>query len=71
MAFAFSAAAQASSYNEPQTYREAMNTPDAHKWEKATEAEIKSLIDNETFEECKLPPDQKAINSRLVLKIKR
>jgi hypothetical protein len=59
-----------SSVVEPSSYTEAMNSVDADKWKEATEKEYKSLIDNHTWEKCKLPPDRVPIGCKWVYKVK-
>ena len=54
----------------PETFAEAMAHTDEPKWQKATDKEINSLLDNGTWELVQLPPGKKAIGSRWVFRIK-
>lgn len=56
---------------EPLTYTEAMTGDAAEKWQTAVKAELKALIENNTWEACKLPPDCKPIKAKWVFRIKR
>jgi len=56
---------------EPATYREATTGPEADKWKLAIEDEYNSLIENDTFTLCDLPPDRKHIGTKWVFKIKK
>lgn len=56
--------------DHPKTYAQAMLRPDAAKYHEAAVKEIESLIENGTWELCKLPPGHKAIGSRWVFRIK-
>jgi len=56
---------------EPTTYTEAMNAPDASKWEQAAKEEYKSLIKNKTWQLVDLPRNRKAIGCKWVFKAKR
>jgi Reverse transcriptase (RNA-dependent DNA polymerase)/gag-polypeptide of LTR copia-type/GAG-pre-integrase domain/Integrase core domain len=56
---------------EPNTYNQAMKSPDAELWRKAAEEEINSLNANGTWDIVPLPPDRKAIGSKWVFKVKR
>ena len=70
VAFAF--AASTGSPDDPVTWAEAMRRPDASEWETALEKELDSLDKTGTFEPVdSLPPGRKAIDSKLVFKIKR
>jgi hypothetical protein len=64
-------AAVAGGFYEPNTYKQAMKSPDAALWRKAAEEEINSLLANGTWELVPLPEGRKAIGSRWVFKVKR
>jgi transposase InsO family protein len=64
-------AAVARSFHEPNTYKQAMKSPDAVLWRKAAEEEINSLLANGTWELVPLPEGKKAIGSRWVFKVKK
>jgi hypothetical protein len=64
-------AAVAGSFHEPNTYKQAMKSPDAVLWRKAAEEEINSLLANGTWELVPLPEGKKAIGSRWVFKVKK
>jgi hypothetical protein len=55
---------------EPQGYKEAMESENVDEWKAAMQAEYKSLMDNETWTLCTLPANRKAIGCRWVLKKK-
>jgi hypothetical protein len=55
---------------EPETYREAINCPEAGFWIEAINEEYNSLIKNNTWTLCQLPSDRKAIEGNWVLKYK-
>ncbi|CAI7912806.1 unnamed protein product [Closterium sp. NIES-54] len=50
----------------PKTLAEALSGPDAEKWKKSVKEEYDSLLENETWELCELPPGKKAISSKLI-----
>ena len=56
--------------NIPTTYKSSQKATEASKWKEAAEKEIKSLMENETWELTTLPPNRKAIGSRWIFKIK-
>jgi len=56
--------------DSPKSYAEAMTRPDAQKWHEAACDEIKSLLDNGTWELAQLPPGRKAIGCRWVFLVK-
>ena len=64
-------AAVAGGFYEPNTYKQAMKSPDAALWQEAAEEEINSLNANGTWDIVPLPEDRKAIGSRWVFKVKR
>ena len=55
---------------EPETYREAINCPEAEFWIEAMNEEYNSLIKNNTWTLCRLPPDRKAIEGKWICKYK-
>ncbi|CAI7890935.1 unnamed protein product [Closterium sp. NIES-53] len=55
---------------EPKTPAEALSGPDAEKWKQSVKEEYDSLLENETWELCELPPGKKAISSKLIFKHK-
>ncbi|KZS13017.1 Uncharacterized protein APZ42_021944 [Daphnia magna] len=55
---------------EPETYREAINCPEAEFWIEVINEEYNSLIQNNTWTLCQLPCDRKAIEGKWVLKYK-
>lgn len=55
---------------DPQTFTEAMRSPDADEWRKAVSAEYNSLLENDTFEVVPLPPGRKALTTKWVLRKK-
>lgn len=59
------------SFDNPQSYEEALNGPDREKWIAAMREEIAALEENETWELTSLPSDRKAIRNKWVFKTKR
>ena len=57
-------------YEEPLTYQEALNSPEASKWLKGMEEEVASLTKNKTWELAKLPKDRKLLRGKWIFKIK-
>ncbi|CAI7925980.1 unnamed protein product, partial [Closterium sp. NIES-53] len=55
---------------EPKTLVEALSGPDAEKWKQSVKEEYDSLLENETWELCELPPGKKAISSKLIFRHK-
>ncbi|CAI7837920.1 unnamed protein product, partial [Closterium sp. NIES-54] len=53
---------------EPKTLAEALSGPDAEKWKQSVKEEYDSLLENETWELCELPPEKKAISSKLIFR---
>ncbi|CAI7904343.1 unnamed protein product [Closterium sp. NIES-54] len=51
---------------EPKTLAEALSGPNAEKWKQSVKEEYDSLLENETWELCELPPGKKAISSKLI-----
>lgn len=56
---------------EPQTFIEAVKSPDAKFWKRAMQEEFDSLIQNKTFDLVSLPEGRKPITCKWVFKIKR
>lgn len=54
----------------PQTFREAMLSPEAPWWKRAMEEEISSLKENDTFELTTLPQGRNAVGGKWVYAIK-
>jgi hypothetical protein len=54
----------------PNTYRQAMESPDSEQWQKAMDEEMASLEENETFDVVDLPPNTEAVGGRWVYTIK-
>lgn len=69
--FGFALHAATTTLGDPQTYRDAMESPDADKWHKAWQEELQALIDNKTWAVVELPPDKTPIGSRVIFKAKR
>ncbi|CAI7868074.1 unnamed protein product [Closterium sp. NIES-53] len=55
---------------KPKTLAEALSGPDAEKWKLSVKEEYDSLLENETWELCELPPGKKAISSKLIFRHK-
>ncbi|CAI7909559.1 unnamed protein product [Closterium sp. NIES-54] len=55
---------------EPKTLAEALSGPNAEKWKHGVKEEYDSLLENETWELCELPPGKKAISSKLIFRHK-
>ena len=55
---------------EPLTVEEAVASPDKGEWMTAMEKEIKSLEKNDVWELVELPEGKKAVDSKLVYKLK-
>ncbi|CAI7847496.1 unnamed protein product [Closterium sp. NIES-53] len=55
---------------EPKTLAEALSGPDAEKWKQSVKEEYESLLENEMWELCELPPWKKAISSKLIFRHK-
>ncbi|RVW11853.1 Retrovirus-related Pol polyprotein from transposon TNT 1-94 [Vitis vinifera] len=55
---------------EPQTYKEAMSTPEAPYWQEAVNDEINSIMQNHTWELVNLPPGNKPIGCKWIFKRK-
>ena len=54
-------------YGVPQTYAEAMNSPNATEWRKAMEEEMESLKENDTFELTTLPVGKNPVGEKMGL----
>ncbi|CAI7894732.1 unnamed protein product [Closterium sp. NIES-53] len=55
---------------EPKTLAEALSGLDAEKWKQSVKEEYASLLENERWELCELPPGKKAISSKLIFRHK-
>ncbi|CAI7798391.1 unnamed protein product [Closterium sp. NIES-54] len=55
---------------EPKKLAKALSGPDAEKWKQSVKEEYDSLLENETWELCELPPRKKAISSKLIFRHK-
>ncbi|CAI7757821.1 unnamed protein product [Closterium sp. NIES-54] len=55
---------------EPKTLAEALSRPNAKKWKHSVKEEYDSLLENEAWELCELPPGKKAISSKLIFRHK-
>ncbi|CAI7910015.1 unnamed protein product [Closterium sp. NIES-54] len=53
---------------EPKMLAEALSGPDAEKWKQSVKEEYDSLLENETWELCELPPGKKTISSKLIFR---
>ncbi|KAG6465262.1 hypothetical protein O3G_MSEX015033 [Manduca sexta] len=56
---------------EPITYAEAMMRSDSTKWKETIDREIQTLEENNTWETCDVPENQKVVSSKWVFRIKR
>jgi len=56
---------------EPLTWSDAMSCNESKQWKIAAEEEIKSLMDNKSWNLLKLPDNRKAIGCKWVFKLKR
>ena len=56
---------------EPMSYNEAVSCRQAEDWKEKMNEEWNSLVENDTFTLCMLPPDRKAVNCKWVYKVKR
>lgn len=57
-------------FGVPQTYREALMSPDAPEWKRAMREEMDSLKENDTFELTTLPENRKIVGGKWVYTIK-
>ena len=55
---------------EPQSFREALNSPEADQWEQAMLEEVTAHLTNGTWEIVDLPPGKVAIGSKWIYKLK-
>lgn len=55
---------------EPQTYQQAIDSPDASKWKQAMDEEYQSLLENKTWKLTKLPSNCTTIPTRWLFKVK-
>ncbi|GJP37623.1 hypothetical protein CLOM_g22012 [Closterium sp. NIES-68] len=53
-----------------ETREEALNGPNGEKWKASEDEEFGSLIENETWDLCDLPPGKKAITSKMIYRHK-
>ena len=56
---------------EPQSFDEAMRSPQREEWEKAIDNEMNAHLENGTWEITELPNGRKALGSKVVFRIKR
>ncbi|CAL8092418.1 unnamed protein product [Prunus armeniaca] len=56
--------------NEPQTYKEAMTSPEAPLWKEAINAKVESIMQNHTWELVDLPPGNKPLGYKWIFKKK-
>lgn len=54
----------------PETYNEALNSPQAAEWNEAIQEELDALHKNNTWKLCDLPQDKSCVGSKWVFKIK-
>lgn len=59
------------SIEEPRTRGQALSGPNKEKWMEAMDEEIKSLLDNETWEIVPAPKDRDVVSCKWVFKVKR
>ncbi|GBE88792.1 Retrovirus-related Pol polyprotein from transposon TNT 1-94 [Sparassis crispa] len=62
---------KATSWDEPQTYEEAMSRPDAARWKAACAEELHAFVKAELYDEVERPQNRKVIDCKWVFKIKR
>ena len=55
---------------EPKSMEEALSSDHAKEWKAATDSEVDSLLESETWELVELPPDRKPIGCKWVFKVK-
>ena len=56
--------------NEPQSFNEAMSTPEEPMWKEAVNSKIESIMQNHTLELVDLPPGSKPLGCKLIFKRK-
>ena len=56
---------------EPQSFDEAMESPDVDKWRQAVKEELQGLIDMETWEVKDVPQGKKPVSTKWVFKVKK
>lgn len=56
---------------EPESFKEAINSPQSNEWKKAMDDEFKSLKENKTWKLMKLPKGRRAVKSKWTYKLKR
>ena len=57
--------------HEQYSVTEEINSPNSAEWKKAMKKEYKALIENQTWQLCKLPKEQRSIKCRWLFKIKQ
>ena len=55
---------------EPQTYKEAMTSPEALSWKEVINSEVESILQNHTWELVDIPPGSKPIGCKWIFKRK-
>ena len=55
---------------EPQTYKEAMTSPEALSWKEAINSDVESILQNHTWELVDIPPESKPIGCKWIFKRK-
>lgn len=58
-------------FMEPSSYNEALQSPEAEKWQDAIDEELSALAKNDTWSLVTLPSNRKTISARWTFKIKR
>ena len=56
--------------NEPQTFKEAVTSPEAPFWKEAINSEVESILSNHTWKLVHLPPGNKPLQCKWILKRK-
>ena len=56
--------------NDPQTFKEAMSTPEAPQWKETINSEIESIMQNHTWELVDLPKGSKPLGCKWIFKRK-
>ena len=62
--------AQAMDILEPQSYKQALKSPNSPEWQKAMDDNLQSLRENEIYAIVPRPRGQKIVDSRWVFKVK-